>query len=545
MTVVNQSRTNIFVYNYLWIIRLCRNSECFYIAYLSILLLISNSANADDYSVLKDSNAIASFKSLNVVVIKGGTVFNEGTLDGITQAYIGRRIDSVMVESMRQKINQYYLKQGYLNSGVIVEDINYQTGEVSLRVVEGRLSAITFSGQGRLPKRYLKQRLWNDDRQIFNIQLLRERIQVLLDDPMIDKVDGDLEPGDALGQAKLNMVITRSKPYQLSFGFDNQGSVSAGELRANSRAIIYTPLGLGDQLDLELVGSKGGFQGKVNYRIPIGNHQAYIELGYIKGDSDIIEAPFDRIDISSKSDRFDLSYWQALDSIPLTLGIGFSISQTKNFLLDQPFSFSPGEEDGRSKISALRLTQNYSIRNNSSALSATSTVSVGLKVFNATDHNSSTRPDSSFLSWRSAFSYLHQYEKQNISLVINTSFQLAGSSLLPAERFSLGGANLRAYRLNSLVRDQGVSATAELNYRMKTNDLYGEFIPSIFVDTGLAWDYKEFNAKEDLTAIGIGLKWKYADRIQMNLSWAKALNSRQDNSSLQDRGIYFHLNWRL
>ncbi|MFW5443929.1 MAG: ShlB/FhaC/HecB family hemolysin secretion/activation protein, partial [Methylococcaceae bacterium] len=380
---------------------------------------------------------------------------------------------------------------------------------------------------------------------IFNIHHLRERIQTLLDDPMIEKVDANLEPGDALGQAKLNMLITRSKPYQIDFGFDNQGSVNTGELRGKSRAIIHTPLGLGDRLLLELTGSEGGGQGKVNYRVPIGYHLAYIELGYMKGESDIVEKPFDRIDISSKSSRFDVSYWQPLGYTPWTLGIGFSLSETENSLLGQPFSFSPGEENGRSKISALRFTQNYSKRNNRSALSATSIVSVGLKAFNATDHSSSARPDSSFLSWRSAFSYLHQFGEQDVSLLIRGRFQLADSPLLPAERFSLGGANLRAYRLNSLVRDQGVSATAELSYQMKGNDQYGEFSPNIFLDAGLAWNYKKLHKKEDLTAIGIGLRWKYEDRFQINMSWAKALNGRTGDHSLQDRGLYFHLNWHL
>ena len=140
-----------------------------------------------------------------------------------------------------------------------------------------------------------------------------------------------------------------------------------------------------------------------------------------------------------------------------------------------------------------------------------------------------------------------------LNTVLRTDVQLTPDSLLPLEKFTVGGPlSVRGYRTNQMVRDNGYSASAELRIPIFKLPIPGiskgftdgtvEFAP--FFDLGGGWETR--GPTQDPTFIssaGAGLRWNVSRSVYANIYYAVPFNTvPQDQSgSLQDDGISFQL----
>lgn len=135
-------------------------------------------------------------------------------------------------------------------------------------------------------------------------------------------------------------------------------------------------------------------------------------------------------------------------------------TESETSLLDTPFPLSAGADDqGRTRISAVRFFQEWSQRSNTEVLFARSQFSLGIGALNATINKDA--PDSRFFAWRGQTAWLRRLG--DTTLVLRADLQLADRPLVPLEQFSLGGvATVRGYRQDALLSDNGFLASAEL-----------------------------------------------------------------------------------
>jgi len=231
----------------------------------------------------------------------------------------------------------------------------------------------------------------------------------------------------------------------------------------------------------------------------------------------------------------------------LTLGVRLERSQNRTFLLGRPYSFSLGPDDGRSTVTALRLSLDWLQRSLSEVVAARLSLNTGLDLFGATTHDD--LPDGQFISLLAQVQWALRLGEGNRQLVLRASGQWASDHLLPLERFVVGGVNsVRGYRENRLVRDLGWVASAELRIPLR-EDAEGrptlQFMP--FVDVGQAWDRDGlFSSRETLLSVGAGLRWEPVERLHGVLYYGVPLRGTNDGGDdLQDRGIHFEIGYRV
>jgi len=483
---------------------------------------------------------------LTNVEVEGNTVIDDATLAEISNPFVGRRIKLSDLEELRVRLTNAYTEQGYINSGVLLPDQKVENGNLVFKVIEGKLGDITIEGAGSLREKYITDRVLKGADKPFNSFALQENFQLLLDDPLFERMDGKLRTLPDRGISALDLKITRARPYDLSVIADNHGTPSLGSEQLSVAGVVRNITGFGDVLGVTASGNGSKFNVTTEYEIPVRRDDTRVKVRLTGSNSTVIEEPLDTIDIDSNSvgaEFFVTRPWTQSIRKSGIAGAGISIRESSNTLEGVPFSFSPGEVDGRSRVTAARVWQEYVLRGDQNVLAARGTLNVGLDMFGSTIHDDDL-PDSGFLSAQAQLQYVRRAFDERAQIILRLEGQIANNELLPLERFSLGGANtVRGFRENELVRDQAAFASAELRYPIFNSSDFGAFQVAPFVDLGFGRNNGFFEEDEVLASIGLGLLWDYRSNFHGELYFGAGIDNDETpvDEDLQDRGIHLKL----
>ncbi len=488
---------------------------------------------------------------LKQVIFEGNTLFSHAELQQVIANYLNQPVNRLDLETIRFQLSQYYKQAGFLSSGVLLPDQHIQNGIVKFEVIEGHLTTIQISGNEGLDAEYIQRRMQSETGEPLQQQKLLERFQILLRDPLIETLNGALKPGSRPGETVLDLEIKRAQPYDLTLSLDNYTPPSVGAYTGNLDGTLRNLTGWGDYLQLHLGGSAGMQEISAFYSIPVGYTATRLNIGFQASESEIVDDDLDRFDIENRFMDLNIGlshpFYQTLNDL-FSMELQYSFRQNRTYFDGEPIALSEGaEENGKSKVSVIRWIQNYLKRSSNAVFSASSSFNAGVDFFNATIH--SDRADSRFFSWLGQLRYLYKLDAlgEGTQLYLRSDIQLASETLMPLERFALGGVyTVRGYRQNELVRDNGYAASVELRYPLLMREnTYGNLKLVPFFDIGEAWNHDE-NGKTLLSS-GIGLQWKRKN-LSADFYWAHDLNtpdsvhSEQDS---QDDGFYFQVQAKL
>lgn len=488
----------------------------------------------------------------------GNTVFPDEELSLITKSYENRRITSEELQEVRHKLTLYYVDRKYINSGVVIPDQKVENGIITLKIIEGRLVKIDVSGNKRLRSKYISDRIALGAGPPLNTNVLQEQLQLIHQNSLIKRINAEINPGINPGEDELKVKVEEERPYFLGLQFKNNRSPSVGELELEIHAAHGNVTGRGDSLGLKYDLTEGLDEFVGYYILPLNARNTTMELSYEKIDATVIEEPFNEIDITSDSNtyRFALNH-----PVLMRPGNLFSLSlsaekrHSETSLLGIPFSFSPGVQNGESDVTVLRFAQYRLLQKSSQVLAFRSVFNWGIDALGATDNDSG--PDGQFFVWLGQFKWVKRLIKfRESQMVFRTDVQLAADPLLPLEKFAVGGyTSVRGYRINRLVRDNGVVLSLELRipvFRLSLPQITrtveeGMLQFALFTDYGRAWNTDL--PTPDLTtlfSVGPGLRWNPSSRIHAYIYWGIPLrNIETSSSSLQDTGIHFELGCRF
>jgi hemolysin activation/secretion protein len=462
------------------------------------------------------------------------------------------------LETARQAVTRAYIDRGYINSGAVIPDQTIEDGVVVLQVVEGRLSEVRITGRQRLREAYLARRAWNRGDAPLNIITLRDRLELLRQDPNVARINAELSPGLEPGQSVLTIDVEERSVWQLGLHADNRGTPSVGAERLEVLAANRNLTGNGDALSLRYGIIKGGvedieFAGLddfgVAYALPLNSYGTSLIASFVRSDSLIVEEPFVDLDIESQSNTVDLTLRQAIRQTPdgeLALFLTASYADNETELEGVPFSFSPGAEDGRSAVTAIRFGQEWFARDQRQALALRSTFSLGVDAFGSTI-NGDDVPDSQFFAWTGQAQYVRRLNEDDWRLVMRGAVQLSADPLLSLEQIAIGGFDtVRGYRENALVRDNGAAASAELRIPLWRKGDRAVLTVAPFFDIGYGWNDGDSPDYPLLYSAGAGIIYSPSDRLTAQVYWGYAFNELDDESDdLQDLGIHFDVMWWL
>ena len=478
------------------------------------------------------------------VRVAGSSIFSDAELARVTAPYLGRPLGSEALIELRDRLTQLYVSAGYVNSGAQLPDQEVSGGVIEYRIVEGRLAQLGVEGNRWFRDGYLISRLERGAREPLDVVALERELQRLQEDPRIRRVDAALVPGERPGDARLRVRVEEELPFFVALSADNHESPSIGAYGGRLDLAHRSLTGNGDELHASVSGSAGLLDYEVGYELPLTRWDTTLGAWFRAGESDVVEEPFDTVDIASESRTIGLALRQpfvlARES-QLDLALLAEYRESETFLLGEPFPFSPGTDEGHSKVAVLRFRQDYVFRDLAQVVALRSQFSFGTGALGAT-HNSGSEPDGQFFAWLAQIQWVRRVG--NFELLARSDLQLATSPLLSLEQFSVGGhASVRGYRENQAVRDNGVLASLELRvplWRNHTSAL--QLAP--FVDVGHAWSASRGGpAARTLASTGVGLRLGFGRHLRGEIYWAEALNhvAQPADRDLQDSGVHFQI----
>jgi hemolysin activation/secretion protein len=488
---------------------------------------------------------------------EGNTIFSSEVLQKLLADYAGRRLSAIEFEEIRNRVTHYYVDRGYLNSGALLgmppESGRYPNDLLPIRIVEGRVESVNIKGEECLRKSYIEDRLVRGD-EILNVNVMQERFRLLLTDPLFDKINSRIIPGDTPGRAVLDIDIVRARPYALSVFANNYRPPSIGSEAVGVGGWVRNLSGYGDVLDASLQHSQGADPVHLGWAVPLGAKGTSVHASYDRGNSSVIEESLRAVDIKSLSSGFEIGIGQSLvDTLARKVDLGLSYGERKNTttLLGQAFSFTPGEPDGVSKVRVWHFSQDWTERWEKQALAARSVFAFGRnnvdpQAAGGTAANPATVADSRYAIWTGQAQYVQTVSDQGAQILLRGATQYTPDRLLPMEQFSLGGVGtVRGYRENAVLRDHAWAASAEYHYPLWSGGDDKRSLKLItFADLGSGWNKGE--ASQKLSSVGVGLSWRYFG-ISADLYLAHKLTSLpvETSGNLQDHGIHFQISYSL
>ncbi len=497
--------------------------------------------------VVKDSDNIPEqivVKSFDVI---GSSVFSPKELNQAVNSYRNRPLTLSELFQARSAITKLYTEKGYVSSGAYIPPQELKDGTVQIAVLEGKLEEINISGTKHLSDKYVSSRIKAAAAEPINVDTLLAALQLLRLDPLIDNVSAELSAGISPGTSLLDIKIQEADVFNISTSFNNSRSPGVGTSQRSIGVNHGNLLGFGDQFNFEYANTDGSDAFDFSYGLPLNSKNGIIKAAYGSNFNNVIEEPFSPIDIESKSRYYEVSLRQPLVLKPtqeFALGLSLTRTESETFLFDDSFQLSRGaNEDGETRISAVRLFQEFVNRNDKEVLAFRSQFSLGVDLLNSTINNAD-QPDSTFLSWRGQSQWVRQLD-QDFLLLLRGDAQISGGSLVPLEQFRVGGVNsARGYRQDLSLGDNGLFASAELRIpvlRFKKVDGLVQIAP--FFDVGTVWNNDDLEiSNATLPALGVGLNFSMGTKFNARLDWGIPLTSVEGKSnSLQEDGIYFSI----
>ncbi|MFB8792618.1 MAG: ShlB/FhaC/HecB family hemolysin secretion/activation protein [Potamolinea sp.] len=478
---------------------------------------------------------------------EGNTAISSEELAKITEKYLNRAISFAELFQVRSEITKLYVDKGYITSGALIPPQTLTGGVVKIQIVEGGVESINVKGTRRLRTEYVRSRLRLVTGKPLNQKRLLEALQLLQLNPLIENISAELAAGTEPGLSILEVQVKEAKTFRTQFSVDNNRSPSVGTVRRRLQATEANLLGYGDGLTLTYNNTDGSNGGDLNYTFPINPRNGTLSFSYGTTTSQVIEPPFERIDIESNSRYYELSIRQPLFQSPteeFAIGVTATRQESESSLLDIPFPLSPGADDqGRTRITSLRFFQEWTKRSSTQVLAARSQFSTGIRAFGSTINEQA--PDSRYFSWRGQAQMVRLLGPETL-LLVRGDMQLANKSLVPFEQFGLGGqASIRGYRQDILLTDNGALLSAELRLpilRLRETNSLLQIAP--FVELGSAWNSSNKAAPDPnfLASVGLGLQLQLGDRVSARLDYGIPLVSVSSNKrTWQESGFYFSL----
>lgn len=492
---------------------------------------------------------------------EGNTAFSDTELRQTVKQFTNRPISFAELLQAEEKIRNKYTAgcQGdsqqpcYINSGAFIpanQTFARDGATVKIQVVEGGIETIEITGLRKLKPSYVRSRLQGGISQPLERERLLEKLQILQLDPLIQNLSAELAAGSRPEQSILEVSVTEADPFFVELFTDNGRAPSVGSWRRGIRITEGNLFGWGDRIYGEYVNTEGSNAIDLSYSVPLTASNTTVNIRGGVTSTEVTEEPFDRADIEGDSFNFEFGVRQPVLRTP-TQEVAISLTGTRQEsnteVMEQNFALSPGaDENGETRISALRFAQEYTKRTLQDVFAVRSQFNVGLDVFDSTV-NDAPLPDSRFFAWRGQGQYVRRLG-QNSLVVIRSDLQLATTNLVPLEQFSVGGLqSVRGYRQDALLTDNGFFTSAEVRLPMLTAQSVRGLLSVVpFFDFGVGWnDNSDDNPEENVLAgLGLGLQWQMGDTFNTRIDYGIPLTDVEDSgNTLQEDGVYFSVNY--
>ncbi len=457
-----------------------------------------------------------------------------------------RGITLGMVEVVADTITRYYRERGFILAKAYIPKQHVRDGVVTLTVLLGRLGEVDVTNNNRYSDSLLK-RVFNDSltKPVIN-EDVEENLYLINDLPGLS-VGGYFEAGSQVGDTKLNVNVNSEHAYDANVRLDNHGSESTGEFRAYTDFYFNNPLGIGDQLQLGVLGSfnpENSLYGSVRYTLPVYTPRYIFSVGASNNDF-VTAAPEstsgDDFEITGKSFVVDgLFTYKINRSRKSNHNVGLGLSDIRSEIQYNELANSSVEKIVRK----LDLIYQFDVLNEEKRVlhQGGITLTGSDYVEGAEDGQDISPGIISFEYSRLSFLKMPFTESES-KLILRASGQYSGAALSEVLQYGLGGpTRARGYEINEFFADDAAFLGADLIFSgpdfggmsIAGEELKNVLQPFVFFDASYGINNSYIDGEDDVNThlidVGVGLKIVFSDGLRGNLSIASPVESY--NSSL-------------
>ncbi|MBL8481750.1 MAG: ShlB/FhaC/HecB family hemolysin secretion/activation protein, partial [Rhodocyclaceae bacterium] len=425
-----------------------------------------------------------------------------------------------------------------------------------VELVEGRLTGMRLAGLERLDEQYVVRRLVRDENAALNVEVLRERFLLLLEDPLFERMNARLVPGERPGEALLEVDVQRARPYQLTLFANNYRPPSIGAQAYGVSGWVRNLSGRGDLLEAsaeDAFAQESSGRYSLGWRMPLTYRGTVLSLRYDHGRSSVVEEPLQALHIRSVLDSRDIGISQTLlETLAhrLTLGLDRVWRKNSTTLLGLPFSFTGGEPDGTLRVRAWRYWAEYSHRTETRALALRYTLTDArnnIQDAGGLPGGAADLPDKAYHIGLGQLQFAQRVSDAGAQVILRATRQSTSAMLPSLDRMALGGIyTVRGYRENQLIRDTGSIVNLEFDYPLPQNATPGWRVNVVpFYDWGRGKNQHEPATTLSSAGLAARARWR---GLGIDLTLAHRIvhpDGMGGGSNLQDKGVHLQLSWNL
>ncbi len=192
-----------------------------------------------------------------------------------------RGITLGQIESIADKITQFYRERGFILAKAYIPKQEVRDGIVTLTLLLGILGNVEVHNN----KIYNASTIGSvfDDllTQPVTSEIVEEKLYLINDFPGV-VVNGFFEPGTQVGDTKLNINVKNEERYKANIRLDNHGTTGTGLYRTYVDAQINNPLGIADLFNVSLLSASSPsntFFGRAYYQAKLFSPRWKFMLG--------------------------------------------------------------------------------------------------------------------------------------------------------------------------------------------------------------------------------------------------------------------------
>jgi hemolysin activation/secretion protein len=475
---------------------------------------------------------------VNAFALEGVSILPESQVQAVLKPYLGIELTFSELEKACDAITNLYRQFGYSVQAVVLpQSMSKAGGTVKLRITEAKLSSVVINvlnGDNRFGAERVEKFITNTNPigQPLNLNRIERSLIILNEIPGV-MVTSQLDAGKDQGDTDLKVNLGETQLLQGRLEANNSGSRSTGIYQAIAAYSFNNLTGIGDQVSLNSITSRGSQYVQGAYSLPISTdglrlsiYRTYLSYenvgsyvfpngayGYAWTDGLNVSYPLVRTKASNLNASFGYDAKRYLNEIMATSTTN-SAYNIKNFVA----SISGNAYDNflGNAVSNGSVSMTFGaleILPNSIAGYGANTPSRFRKLSFSGSRNQSLD------------------EQGKSSLFLALSGQLASDNLNSGEQFYLGGPyGVRAYPVSQGGGAQGALLTAEFRRQLPDN-----LTASVFFDAGLVQQYKKtFNDWQgktnadntySLMGTGVGMKWSGGSwNVSGSIAWMVGKN---------------------
>lgn len=413
-------------------------------------------------------------------------------LNAIAAKYIGKQVDIAGLQSLVAEINQIYEQRGIATAIATLPPQTATSGVIKIKLTEGRLQKTSIAGNRQTSEAYIRRQIDPPVGEVLDVpQLTRDVTRFNRTSDV--QIRALLQPGTNFGLTDLQLAVTEPPRNTLQLFFDNQGVQTTGRNQGGLYYKLHGLAGIDDRLTFYGVKSEGNLNGNASYNIPFNPWGGRIGVSYTQGRIKIVNGPFERLDVTGRSNQASINIAQP-----------FYVDQAWLIQATGAYTYGNSESD----FSAVSVTNDRYGRTTGGLSINWLGDNYGLTfspAYNSTNwHDKILGGERSFNSTTGSLNGTLRLPEQFYVVGLG-SYQYTWEKLLPGDQlFSIGGpTTVRGYPTNTAAGDSGYYFNLELHRDM--SDVLKGLDLFVFVDSGAT--FSTAPARTQLDSSGAGLSW--------------------------------------